>query len=290
MARVLMPLPSQDFDPSEAAVSWQVLTERGHHVVFATPDGLSAVADELMLTGHGLDIWGNLPGLRRIAAVGRLLRANAAARAAYAAMERAAPFKTPSIWGDPHLAYADALLLPGGHRARGMHAYLQDTSLQQLVARFFAARKPVAAICHGVLLAARSLNPETGLSVLHGRRTTALTWQLEKKAIDVGRICRYWDPHYYHTYPDGPGQPRGYMSVQQEVTRALASPQDFCDVPRGAPHYLCKTAGLRRDSPTDNRPAFVVRDGHYVSARWPGDAHTFAQVFAGVLDEATNRG
>ena len=26
-------------------------------------------------------------------------------------------------------------------------------------------------------------------------------------------------------------------------------------------------------------PAWVVRDGNYVSARWPGDVFTFAQTF-----------
>ena len=30
----------------------------------------------------------------------------------------------------------------------------------------------------------------------------------------------------------------------------------------------------------DSRPAWVVRDGNYVSARWPGDVHTFAHTFA----------
>jgi hypothetical protein len=29
----------------------------------------------------------------------------------------------------------------------------------------------------------------------------------------------------------------------------------------------------------------VVRDGTYVSARWPGDVHTFATTFAAVLSE-----
>jgi hypothetical protein len=29
----------------------------------------------------------------------------------------------------------------------------------------------------------------------------------------------------------------------------------------------------------------LVRDGNYVSARWPGDAHTFARLFANVLTE-----
>ncbi|MGW4487956.1 hypothetical protein ACWEOE_29430 [Amycolatopsis sp. NPDC004368] len=30
----------------------------------------------------------------------------------------------------------------------------------------------------------------------------------------------------------------------------------------------------------DPRPAFVVEDGNYVSARWPGDVHSFAKTFA----------
>jgi hypothetical protein len=42
---------------------------------------------------------------------------------------------------------------------------------------------------------------------------------------------------------------------------------------------------MTRDTFDDGRPAFVVRDGNYVSARWPGDAHTFAKVFAAVLSE-----
>jgi hypothetical protein len=33
----------------------------------------------------------------------------------------------------------------------------------------------------------------------------------------------------------------------------------------------------------DETPAFVVRDRNYVSARWPGDVHTFAKTFAGML-------
>jgi hypothetical protein len=33
----------------------------------------------------------------------------------------------------------------------------------------------------------------------------------------------------------------------------------------------------------DARPAFVVQDRNYISARWPGDVHTFAKTFAGLL-------
>ncbi|HVT42593.1 MAG TPA: hypothetical protein VHD39_06370, partial [Acidimicrobiales bacterium] len=68
-------------------------------------------------------------------------------------------------------------------------------------------------------------------------------------------------------------------------TRALADPADFADVEKGTPHYRRKTSGRARDSLTDARPAWVVRDGTYVSARWPGDAHTFATTLAGVLAE-----
>ena len=72
MANVIIPLPRRDFDPSEAAVSWSVLKRLGHSVAFATPDGRPATADDMMLTGEGLDVWGFLPGLKRIAAIGRL--------------------------------------------------------------------------------------------------------------------------------------------------------------------------------------------------------------------------
>jgi hypothetical protein len=75
------------------------------------------------------------------------------------------------------------------------------------------------------------------------------------------------------------------MSVQQEVTRALAGPQDFLDVPPDAPDYRRKTSGMVRDTFDDDRPAFVVRDGNYVSARWPGDVHAFVKTFAAALAE-----
>ncbi|HEY1588195.1 MAG TPA: hypothetical protein VGG00_00580, partial [Rhodanobacter sp.] len=88
---------------------------------------------------------------------------------------------------------------------------------------------------------------------------------------------------YYRTYAEAPGQPAGYMSVQQEVTRALADPRDFLDVPRDAPDYHRKTNGLARDSERDPTPAFVVRDGNYLSARWPGDVHRFARDFSAMF-------
>ena len=283
MARVLVPLPARDFDPSEAAVSWRVLTNARHAVHFATPDGRSAAADDMMLTGQGLDPWGAIPLLRRLPLVGLLMRANRAARQAYAEMIADPNYLAPQRWDAIDASAYDALLLPGGHRARGMREYLESEALQNLVVRFFEEEKPVAAICHGVLLAARSISKRTGRPVLSGYRTTALTWAFEKSAWSVARITRFWDPDYYRTYLELGGQPQGYMSVQQEVTRALARPEDFCDVPREDPLYRRKTSGLARDTIDDETPAFVVHDRNYVSARWPGDAHTFAKTFTAML-------
>jgi putative intracellular protease/amidase len=283
MARVLILLPARDFDPSEAAVSWEVLVNAGHAISFATPEGRPAAADDLMLSGEGLDPWGAVPLLHKFPLVGLLMRANRDARRAYATMIVDRNYAAPLCWDAVEANAFDGLLLPGGHRARGMREYLESEKLQRSVVDFFDAQKPVAAICHGVLLAARSISPRTGRSVLHGYKTTALTWALENSAWKLARITRFWDPDYYRTYLEQAGDPDGYMSVQQEVTRALADPADFIDVPVSNPYVRRKTSGLQRDTMDDARPAFVVQDRNYVSARWPGDVHTFAKTFAGLL-------
>ena len=137
-------------------------------------------------------------------------------------------------------------------------SYIDSEILQRLVVDAFARGLKVAAICHGVLLAARSVDPATGHSVLYGRRTTALTWALERTAWRLSRITRFWDRDYYRTYSEEPDQPSGYMSVQSEVTRALQNPADFCDVEKrvaalpdenlrdGPRHRDRFTAGVRR--------------------------------------------
>lgn len=287
MSVVLIPLPARDYDPTEAAVSWKGLVDVGHTVRFATPSGSPAPADDRMVSGRGLDTWGFVPYLDRVTAVGRVLRADKAGRAAYDQMSRAAEFLSPSPWEAIDLDAVDGLLLPGGHRARGMRPYLESPQLQAAIVDAFRRGLPVAAICHGVLLVARSVDPDTGHSVLHGRRTTSLTWRQERTAALLGRIVRFWEPNYYRTYPDPSDKPTGYMSVQAEVTRALARPEDFIDVEPADPDARIKNDGLHRDSPDNPRPAHVVADGNYVSARWPGDAHTFARRFATLLDTTT---
>jgi putative intracellular protease/amidase len=52
LARVLIPLPDRDFDVTEVAVPWRLLSEAGHQVVFCTEKGGSPpAADPLLLTG-----------------------------------------------------------------------------------------------------------------------------------------------------------------------------------------------------------------------------------------------
>jgi len=282
--RVLMPLPRRDFDPSEVAISWKILHEAGHDVAFATPDGAMAQADPVMVTGIGLDFWSRIPGLRQIKLVGLPLRANRAARSAHAELVENAAFRAPLRYEQIACDDYAGLLLPGGH-AQGIREYLESERLQRVVVDFFTAGKPVAAVCHGVVLAARSIS-HSGKSVLHGRRTTALTWKLERSAWQLSRYAgRWWDRDYYRTYRELPGEPVGYRSVQAEVTRALARPEDFLDVPPGIENHFRKASGLFRDSSADARPAFVVRDGNYLSARWPGDVHAFARTFASMVSE-----
>ena len=247
MASVLMPIPSREFDPTETGVPWKVLTQLGHEVVFATPDGNPGAADERMLQGSGLGIWKPF------------LVADANGRDAYRQMAAFPAFQRPLAYADAGAVDFDALLLPGGH-APGMKEYLESPVLQSLVVATFANGKPVGAICHGVLLAARSRRAN-GKSVLFGRKTTALTKQLELTAWGLTAL---WLGSYYRTYP---------KAVQDEVTEALASAADFLTGP-----FVTS-----RDSPSRPRAGFTVRDGNYLSARWPGDAHRFGRDFAALL-------
>ncbi|MCJ0762695.1 type 1 glutamine amidotransferase domain-containing protein [Variovorax terrae] len=247
MATILVPLPASDFDPTEAAVPWQVWRALGHTLVFATPDGRMGAADPRMVTGDGLGL------------LAPLLRADANGRQAYDALVQSPEFQNPLAYGQLAATACDALFLPGGH-AVGMKPYLESVLVQAKVAAMFEAGRPVGAICHGVLVAARSRNA-SGRSVLYGRKTTALTRQMELTAWNLTRL---WLGDYYRTYP---------QTVEEEVTQALAQPGDFIQGP----------PALKRDHPERLDLGFSVRDGNYLSARWPGDAHRLAHDFAELL-------
>jgi len=277
---VLIPLPSTHFDPTHVVVCWQVLRAAGIRVEFATRDGLPSAADQLMLNGEGLDFWGGLPLLRHIKLLGLLLRADSKVRRGYQQLLEEKSYLKPHKFSRLRGSDFNGLVLSGGHRGKDMQEYMEDPVLLGFIGDFFAADRPVAAISHGVLLAARSKRTD-GRSALYGRKTTTLPWSMERDAWNLTRFLgRVWEPNYYRTYVELPGEPEGYRGVEAEVTRALARPTDFLSVTQDVPDYFRKATGLYRDTLKDSRPAWVVCDGNYISARWAGDAHTFALMFA----------
>lgn len=229
MARVLLLLPDRDFDVTEVAVPWKLLKRAGHDVIFATELAATASCDPLLLSGV---IFGQLG-------------AEPEAREFYRELERDPAFVTPIRWREIRVAEYDALLLPGGH-AQGMRQYLGSSLVQEIVTSFWKLDRPVAAICHGVLVAARA-------GVLTGRTTTCLPKYMERTAymLTAWKLGRY-----YRTYD---------AYVEDEV---IASGANFARGPRNL---------TSRGTEQDSSAAFVVEDGKYISARWPGDAYLFAQ-------------
>jgi len=251
MSRVLIPVPSYGFDPTEVAIPWQLLSQDGHDIVFATPDGEKASADQRMLSGDGLGIWKHT------------LRARQDAIDACHEMENDNSFRHPVNYADVIESHFDATFLPGGHD-KGVKDFLESPLLQKAVADFFSAAKPVAAICHGVVLAARSIDPDTGKSVIFNYKTTALLKSQERLAYHLTRL---WLKDYYLTYPE--------LTVEDEVKAALSDDRNFVTGP----------TPLSRDSIDQLGKGFVVRDRNYVSARWPGDIYNITLKFMELLNQ-----
>lgn len=244
MARILVPLPLTDFDPTEVAVPWAALSEAGHHVAFATETGEIALADQKTL-GRGN---GPLPQ--------RSLVAHADNRRLYDALVEDSAFRAPIRWANAAMQDFDAILFPGGH-GPGMRPYCESPDVQRLAAEAFEAGQLVGAICHGVLPLARA-RARDGRPLLEGRRTTSLTSFMERLSIMMTRR-RLGD--HYRTYPE---------TVETEARCAVGTAGAYLRGPM-LPHYA-----------TRERPeiGFVVEDGAYLSARWPGDAWTLARRMA----------
>ncbi len=246
-----MAVPERGFDPTELGVPCRLLLDKGVEIVVVSPSGTSPVAaDPIMLDGVGLLFlkWS--------------MRADANGVAAYTAVQKAGILDHPRSYGQvlaegrstvPPFEAFDALLLPGGH-CPDMRPYLEDKDLHVLVSEFQQTGKIIAAVCHGVVLAARS-------GILQGKKVTALPSWMESLAHNLTRL---WMGDYYRTY-------RG-TSVQEEVSRACGE-------------YLGGPKSLKRDSPTDTSFGFVVRDGQLLTARWPGDCHAFAKALYAMLCE-----
>src|SRR5258708_21271033 len=231
--RVLIPLPDRDFNVTEVAVPWRVLRDAGHQLVFATeragpPPGAA-------------------PRLRDGVSFGRPAAAPEA-KVFCSELIRAPEFTSTVAWAGLDPAAFDGLLLPGGH-APGMRQYLGSPLLREQVARFWALGRPVGAICHGVLVLARTRSPAASRSVLADRSTTCLPKYMERAAYlaSAWRLGRS-----YRTYP---------AYVQDEVETARTSwasrdqaadpgPAGLSDGDRGA--RAC--TGSPRPSPPAARP------------------------------------
>jgi len=244
--KVLIATSTTDFDPSEVALPWEILSKAGIDVRFATDTGTMGAADEHMLKG---DYFGFLA---------KLLVARQDAQDAYANMLKDKSFQNPISYSAINVDDFDGLILPGGH-AKGIKVYLESETLQSRIVDFFAADKVVGAVCHGVVAAARAIDPETGKSVLFGRKTTAL---LRRQELIAYNMTKQLMDDYFLTYP---------ITVEEEVRAVLADPADF----------LTGKNPILRDSMNKLKRGFTVRDGNYISARWPGDIYNFS---LGLLD------
>jgi putative intracellular protease/amidase len=245
--RILIPIPDRDFDTTEVAVPWRILTRAGHDVVFATENGNVGACDPLLLTGV---IFGQLG-------------AEEEPKQFYAALEKDASFTHPLAWKELNPSDFDALLLAGGH-APGMKQYLGSEVLREKVVAFAGLGKPMGAICHGPVVLARAIDPDTKRSVIYGKKTTCLPKYMERSAY---MISAWKVGSYYRTYP---------AYVEDEVKSVLEDPaRDFILGPRTL---------MARGTDIDDSPAFVVEDGSYVSARWPGDSYLFAKTFLRMIE------
>lgn len=197
---ILLPLPDDDFDPSESAFPWKVFTGRGWRVTFATEAGRVAACDSRLLKG---------PLLGPLGAGPRALRY-------YREMIASAAFQNPITYADIRAQDYDAVSLTGGH-APGMKQYLESGVLQEKMVAFFRQGKVVGSICHGLLVLARAIDPSTGASVLRDYRVTALTRDLEW----TGYALTFWLlGRRYRTYD---------CYVADEVRGVLNDPRNFAN-------------------------------------------------------------
>jgi putative intracellular protease/amidase len=237
--KILILLPSSDYDPTESAVPWQAMVNASHDITFSTPDGQPAYADQ-RLVDKGFSL------------LTPFLMTRKADLVKYQAMIASDGFNQPLAYGSVVASDYDGLYIPGGH-APGMKSMLESKEAQAICQYFMHENKPVAAVCHGVLLLARS-QTEEGESVLAGRTTTGLISSME---LSAWALTAPWLGRYYRTYP---------MTVEAEVKQALGAEGTFEKGPllpiRDSENYL--------------RFGFTVKDKNYLSARWPGDCNKFA--------------
>ncbi len=119
---------------------------------FATPNGLPAFVDtRLVKTAFSL--------------LTPLLMTRKADLQQYHAMTQSKEFNNLIAYADVIVEQFLRVIVPGRH-AQGMRSMLESTVATQIILHFFKANKPVAAVCHRVLLLARTIDPSSRKSVL----------------------------------------------------------------------------------------------------------------------------
>ena len=200
MATVLMPLPDRDFDVTEVAVPWKLLTRAGHTLVVSRPSTAPSPrsADPLLLEGVLFGAWAPPPS-------------HGSSTPRWSRLPTG-PSRFPGRTVD--VTEYDGLLLPGGH-APGMRQYLGETVHASQVAAVLGARTARSARSATASWCWPATRRADGRSVLHGRRTTCLPGYIERTAY----LATAWRRgRYYRTYPE---------YVEDEVRAALARPGDF---------------------------------------------------------------
>lgn len=236
---ILIPLPDHDFDPTEASIPWEKIHSLGWKVDFSTERGAVAETDLNRLKGPGL------------------FSASTKVQATYQRMTEDSSYQHPIPYAEIEPSKYDALVLPGGDALR-MRQYLDSTVLQAKVLQFWQQGKLIGAICHGMLVLARTIDPATGHSVLYGRKVTVLPKSLDQAVYFINSKLRKLGYVRYDKW------------VADEIRACLEKPDDFSSGP-----------GLLAP--------YVVQDGNLITSRYYTDAEVFGDRFIKALGERLSR-
>lgn len=192
----------------ELLTPYALLTEAGHQVVFATPAGVTPVADP-----------------------GSLREGDAEAIADIAAL------RAPLVLAEVDASAYDAVYYPGGHGP--MQDLAVDADSAAVIADTMAAGRPLVAVCHG-LAALLPAATATADALVSGRRIAAFTdeeeriggladsapFLLESSLRELGADVVVAEPWSEHTVVDGTlitGQnPQSSASTARALIAALA--------------------------------------------------------------------
>ena len=195
----------------ELLTPYRLLTEAGHSVVFATPGGMTPVADEASFGSEGESERAALAGIQGLAA--------------------------PLSLDDADLSAYDAVFYPGGHGP--MEDLWRDAASGALLTSALDAQKPVALVCHGVAGLLAAVRPDGSLTAA-GRQVAAFTdeeetqaglaplapFLLESALRERGVVVETAQPWADHVVTDGnliTGQnPQSSGSVAQALLAQLA--------------------------------------------------------------------